>query len=352
MIQRDKILTELYGTGKSVVGFRQPANPSYAILTGANLVSLSGVYLSDGLVTIQNIKECQDYKDITNTEFNTTLANYIKDAIINACDLVFTEDDKLEYGVLYNQETAKTELLDNGSDFVGYEINVLNKTDILTILNSLITEFNAAGELDIYLYHSSQKNKIESQPITLTESSVETSVEWLLDKHKTFGGTYYVGYYTDGLVPKAINRILDNSYYRKQFKNVLFRPIKVTGHTTVNEMFDIELIQYENDTYGLNFNTTVNKDYTDYIITNKKRFAKLIKYQFQADMLRLMITSTRSNAIERKSLNRAQAELDGILTEDGKVYSQGIIRKLENEAKKLYKEFIKRDMYPTINKAI
>ena len=127
MIQNSVILSELYGTGKSVVGFRQPMNPDFAILTGANIESTSGIYLSDGLVTIENIKELQEYADISNADFNTQLANQIKDSIINACNLVFQKNDKKEYGLLFNQKNLRNETLENNGDFVGFEINAIKK---------------------------------------------------------------------------------------------------------------------------------------------------------------------------------------------------------------------------------
>ena len=200
----------------------------------------------------------------------------------------------------------------------------------------------------MYLYHSSQKSKLSSSSITLTGSSVEKSVNWILDKHKQFGGNYYVGYYTDSLTPKAINRALYDSFCMNKFKNILFKPIKIEGYKTVDNLFDIDTIQYTSDTYGLNFNVSIFEDYTNYIVTNKNTFATLIKYQFQSDILRMLMTTDRSNLTERNVNRQANIELNGILTGEGNVYAQGVFRKLENEARRIYNEYIGIEQYPSI----
>lgn len=352
MIQVSQILSELYGSGKSVVGMRQPTDPSYQLLSSVNQESSSAVYLESGLVSVANIKECQDYPDINMNEFNTLIANYIKDAIIDACNLVFANDDKLEYGLLYNYRNTVTETLTNNTDFVGYEVNVLNNPDITALLNSLLCQFDAAGTVTIYLFHSSQQTAIQSQAVTLTEkNTVEQTVSWTLDTHKQYGGVYYIGYFTEGLTPKAIDRRLDNSYLRKQFKKTSFQPIRIRNVSGTG-LPNIYNRQYEDHTYGLNFNISVLRDYTEYIIDNKNRFAQLIKYQFQANILKILSMSTRSNIIQREVNRKATIELNGILTEDGKKYSQGILRKLENEADKIYKEYINKNVEPTISKAL
>ena len=129
------------------------------------------------------------------------------------------------------------------------------------------------------------------------------------------------------------------------------RNIKVDNITTA-EVFDIEDIEYQNETYGLNLDITVQTDYTDYIIDNKLSLIDLLRYQFQADVLRLFISSTRSNDDERLIMKRSVRELEGVLTEQGGVYSQGILRKLENEAKKVYKAYVNQDEGLTIGRIL
>ena len=352
MIQVSTILSELYGSAKSVVGFRQPYNTTYAILTGANLVSASGIYLADGIVTIENIKNCQEYADISDANFNTQLGQFIQDAIIDFCNLVFNGNDQLEKGLIFNHENIKTETLDNDGDFVGFEINVLRKEDITCLLNNLICEFNAAGTLNIKLFHSSQQTAIQNQNVALTgNNSVEQSVNWYLDKHKDFGGCYYIGYLTSGVSPKALNRNWNLSDIRKKYKFISMSPIKVSGHTA-STLFDIDDIEYTSDTYGLNFNISSFRDFTDWIVINKNQLAQGIKYQFQANMLKMMKTSNQNNNVEVNIKENALRELDGILTENDNVYSQGILRKLENEAKKVRDQFINKEQSITIENSI
>ncbi len=342
MIQTSKILSELYGVGKSVVGFRQPINPLYSVLNAVNITSTSGIYLEGGMVTIENIKSCQDKQQISSTDLNSVIERLIKDSIIDACTLVFNESDKLGSGLLFNKENKITETLDNNGDFVGFEIKVISLQNITSIINNLICEFDAVGSLTVYLFHSSQQTAIKSQAVTLTENnSIKTYVNWILDAHKEYGGKFLLGYLTNGLTPKAINREWDSSR-QKEFKNISIRPIIISGHTSTS-LPNIDNIIYTSDTYGINLDLSIFNDYTDFIIDNKNKIANLIKYQFQANVLKMIAFSNRSNGIEENAKMVALKELEGILTESGNIYSQGILRKLENEAKKIKDTFFKRD---------
>ena len=79
-----KIIENLYG----IVGLEQDFNPTYAIVDANNLQSRSGYRANGGgnpFVKIQYIKECQDYAQITDLEFNELLARVQKSAIVEVC---------------------------------------------------------------------------------------------------------------------------------------------------------------------------------------------------------------------------------------------------------------------------
>lgn len=73
MLDVSKIKSSLSG----LVGFEQPFNPDYDIVDLENLLSESGYYVtSNAYAKIEYIKDCQDYKDISDADFNTVLKKY------------------------------------------------------------------------------------------------------------------------------------------------------------------------------------------------------------------------------------------------------------------------------------
>ena len=78
MIDAVKISNGLVG----LIGFKQPFNPDYAIVDTDNQASTSGYYVTDNAYAkVEYIKDAQDYKNISNANFNTLLVNLKKSAI-------------------------------------------------------------------------------------------------------------------------------------------------------------------------------------------------------------------------------------------------------------------------------
>jgi hypothetical protein len=236
--------------------------------------------------------------------------------------------------------------------FVGLELNVLQNQNATVTINNIITEFEGTGTITLYLFSSEKKTPIQTKTITVTDgTAAATALNWNLTEHKNIGGNYFIGYLTTGLTLKPLSRDTGNSYFRNHYQNISARNIKVEGVTDA-EVFEIEDIDYRNETYGLNLDISVQTDYTDYVIDNKLSLIDLLRYQFQADILKMFISSTRSNDDERLIMKRSVRELEGVLTEQGNVYSQGIFRKLENEAKEVYKAYVNRDEVLTIGRIL
>ena len=89
MIRSDKIQTALFGG----VGFRQPTLAGYNIVDATNIASSSGLFFGDSseLVTIKNIKDCQEDLSISNENFNLLLANMQKSVILDVCNKIIAE---------------------------------------------------------------------------------------------------------------------------------------------------------------------------------------------------------------------------------------------------------------------
>ena len=341
MINVSEIRSNLFG----VVGLRQPYDPEYDILESTLTASSSGMFFEQysSYVNVRNIYDSQPYADISETNFNIWLTNAIKDSISKVIQRCFSKNDLIENALLYSYSTRKTSAyeLANGQDFVGYEITVSKRKDLSVFINKIFTEFSGTGTVKILLFNDNKESTIQTQEVIVTDKSAkETVLNWALPyANSVTGGKYYIGYLTDGLVPKAINRDYESAAVRHCYNALKIQPIKVANWTD-ETLFDIEAVEYTSETWGLNFDISSFRDYTSYIVNNKNMFVEVIGYQFAADMLGMMITSNRTNATERLQKGNLLLELQGNYTNEELPTFKGVNSKLESSVKEVQKKLV------------
>lgn len=343
MYQASEIQTKLFG----VVGIRNGINPQFSWISLANQASSSGRYVQDfsGYVSVENLHNSFEYGQASNSDLNTGFANYMKAAVCQVCDAIFGRDGIIENRVLYENSNIKTNLLTNGTDFVGYEIELMKDKSIAVFINSIITEFSGAGALKILLWHDSDVTIKDHEDITvLNTSSMETVVDWRLPfSNSTKGGKYYIGYLTNGLTPQAINRTWNASNLPNIFNTCRIKPIKVSGHNS-ETLFSLSSIEYTADTYGLNFDITGMRDYTSIIEQNKNYFTESIGLQFAVNALNRMI-STNSDYFDPQLKANINLELQGNTTLDNMPTSVGLVKRLEKELIRLKSQLVDDPLY-------
>ena len=90
MFNANKIKTNLYG----VVGFRQPFNPTYAILDADNSSSASDQWVSENPhCKVEFFYDTQDYSSLSDAEFNEALKNLQEEEIVNVCNRDINKND-------------------------------------------------------------------------------------------------------------------------------------------------------------------------------------------------------------------------------------------------------------------
>ncbi len=327
--------------GLGLVGWRSSTISGMPTLTAASQLSSSGMYYNDfsSLVTVQNLYRCQEDSAITDSNFNTFLTNLSDAAFVKILNAVFQDEDFIENKVLFPYENVWTKLLDNDTSFVGYEITPANRKELTITLNNVFTSFDSAGSVKLLLFHSSRKAPIQTKTITVESlSETNTALNWDLANFNYSGGKFYVGYLRSGLTGKAVNRDWNSANVRNCFNMFGIHPVIVAGHNS-ETLFDVDLIEYEDETYGLNFDFTSWKDYTNIILRNKNKFTNAIGLQVAADTLDLIVKATRSNRIERELEARAFSELEGFINPD-LPRTIGIAKKLSDEIARLQKSFI------------
>jgi len=335
MIQISKINSNAVG----LIGWRQSIDPTHAVIDATNLASSSGSYFQDysALVTADNIKQAQNYPSISDSQLNTLLGDMVKASFIKVLNQVFQEEDIIENKILYPYESNFQYPLDNDVSFVGYELEQPTRMELAHVLNNIVLSFDGIDSVKILLFHSSKKTPILTKTIaTVQDSDVETVLNWTLSKEYN-GGLFYIGYLRSGLTAKAYNREWNKANVRACFNTIKIQPIEVKDWDS-ETLFNIEDREYSDKTFGLNFNVTCWKDYTNTIIQNRNKFVNALGLQVAVDTLDLILKSTNVNRTERITKASVLYELEGIVGEDlPKVL--GLRAKLSAEIKRLKKSF-------------
>lgn len=354
MFVANKIANGLLG----IVGFRQPYNPNYAILDAENTTSDSGFFVNDNAYAkVEFLKDTQDYKDISNEDFNLLLKEMQKSSITSVCSQVFNEFDFIDRGLIYKNASNKTEVETLPNGFVGYKIKVSSAKNTAIAINRVILDFNGTGTFTLRLFNTGKKGALQSKVITIASDNQVEELNWVLDNTgTTYKGDYYIGYISTGLAVSPFKRQWNNANVMSSFKGLSLEKIAVKNHTG-NELFDLTLIDGISEDTGLNLDISVYDDYTDFILNNKMLFAKAINLEFTIRCLQMYVSSIRSNANERKSqelYQKIMIEIEGTKGSDSLISVTGLreqaigeISQLKQEVKKLKTGFLKSRQFLT-----
>lgn len=345
MVNINKIQTNLVG----LVGFKQPYNPSYAILDAGNISSESGYFVTDNpFAKIEYIKENQDYINISDSDFNTLIEDLKKTAITDVVNQVFNDYDFIDRTLLYKNASNKTEVDALPIGFVGFKIEVSNKKNIAFKLNRVLLDFQDNCEFDLMLFNTAKLEPIETKTITITSTHQEEALNWVVDNSgTTYKGDYYIGYISTNLI-KPYKREWQNASILSSPNYLCVEKIKVTNHST-NELFDLNLVDGMSEDTGLNLDISVFDDFTDFVINNKMLFARAMQLSCVIKCIGLYLSSLRlnaNNATSNQIYNKLMVELEGMNNESVKVIglkSQLLteISSIKNEITKLQKGFFK-----------
>lgn len=350
MIKVDTISTSLYG----IVGLRQPFNPNYAILDADNLVSRSGLYVTDNpFVKIEYLKDTQDYKNVTDEDFNEYLKRIQQASIINVCQKVFNRFDYLDRNLLYKnaQNKVEQEILNNG--FVGYRIRVSDDANIAFKINRVLLDFDTVGDFKLMLFNTSELNPIQEQAITITDKTQVVDLNWSVDNSSdTYKGDYYLGYIKTDTTPIPYKREYEFSDEMSYISHLAFEKVAVNGHLT-ETLFDLDDTDSISENIGINPDIVVYEDYTDLIIQNEMLFSRAVELDMTIAILREYSNSLRSNGTEMKGEQQAMRVLaeiegqkgDGVLTITGlRPLLLGELNQLESQINKLKEGYFNNEI--------
>lgn len=333
MFNKSKI-DSLFG----IVGWRSPDNPDYQILDAANLASTSGRFVNDNAYAkVELVKDNQDYAGQSNAEFNTKLKELQETSISSVCSAVFNDSDYIDRQVFYRyaQNKTNTETLPNG--FIGYKLTIDDAKDVAFNISRILLDFDGTGDIELMLFNTAKKEVVFSQVVSITTDHQEVELNWTLDDTDSiYKGDYYLGYNTDSLTVQPFTRDYNQSSILSSIVGLGVENVFVSGHNT-NTLFDLNDVDGNSQTTGLNPDITVFKDYTDLILNNKSLLSYAILLDLQIRCISLNLSSIRSSNDQRRGNDMTVAMLQTIegQNSEGSVKITGLRPMLSGEIKRL-----------------
>jgi len=330
MVDINKIQTALQG----LVGFKQPFNPEYACVDDENQISESGYFVTDNsYAKIEYIKDNQDYLNISDEEFNILLRNIVSSSISSVVNQVFLEYDFTDRDLLFKNSSNKTDLTVLPNGFVGYKIEFTKNTNKAYSINRVLLDFNGTGSIKLILWNTAAKTALKTKTITITTDHQEEELNWTLNNtDKTYKGDYYIGYLTDSLTVAPFKRELNSASVMTEFINLCIEKVYVENHNT-ETLFDLTLIDGMSDDNGLNLDISVYDDYTDFVVNNRRLFARAIQLECIIYCIQMYMASLRNNGnnIESGMLyEKMMIDLEGTAT-NRSISVKGLKNKLVTE---------------------
>jgi len=286
------------------VGWRQPTLADSPVINAANLESKSGLRFQDGsfFVTIQNLKETQEDPLISDDDFNTYLENLQESVILETCQKIEEgQTDFVESNNIYAFEKSFKNTIEPNGKFVGFQVERLTQTNILSKINWIELAFDSAVTFNVYLYNSNlPESPIKTNSVTTVanESVIVVLDDWEIADNKLFkGGTFYWGYFEDDLAgAKALQKNFELSNLSVTTRYNFILPVAL-DHTGL--VIDVTTEDTKSDTFGLNFNIDTYNDWTEKFIRNKSMFYQVFQYQMAEKTYNQIRFSVQSNRIER-----------------------------------------------------
>jgi len=272
-------------------------------------------------------------------EFSEWLENKMKASIIlsvqkfiNEKKVIKTARSLFESKPLFDGAGSFKDLITNDPNFVGFELSPRRAKGLTVQVKRVGFQSNKSETFNLYLFHSSQKDYIKKQEITVSDSySMQWSdlTDFTLPYMETYGagGSWYIGYFQSELTGQAINTTRDWSekpcncsrgnynLYQLWSKYLAVTPLKIKH--TGEELWDIEDNIYLSDkNFGLNLELSVYCDYTRLFLEQKDIFKDLIFFGLAMDLMREFAynPNVRINRNTKNTLPSAEKilyEIDG-----------------------------------------
>jgi hypothetical protein len=328
---------------RKVIGWKNFWNLTEIPALGATLnTSESGQYYQDfnGALRLDYINSLLPPSD-TLTAY---LDRVVTEAIPTLLNKIETEKQLHNQGrdlttsdVIYSVGNKTTNIVNEGR-FCGVMFRVVDSVGISTVINRIgLYLTSSVTNLDLYLFHSSQEQKIATYQFTTTSNNsfsyIEQRVVMNYDNGSINGGTWYLGYYQSDLVAQSTQAVSYQAMnflnggcsgcgqaehynlYQKLIQNVSIMGFYVPSASlpvSKDERFDNQVAVMTNtNNWGFNFNITIGCDMTQFWIDNRRLLANALGQQVAMSVLSNMKFSSEINNVEESVKIMIIRDLEG-----------------------------------------
>jgi len=281
----------------------------------------------------------------SNADENQILEDFVEECAITTIENVL-QKKKLRFETrsvlaitrLMHDQFARFTKTVKSNRFVGLKFKVYDDEGLVVNLNSAGFAFDSVQtNFPLYLFHSSKL--LPLQVLTIASIDTNTSFFWqtiegiamsYYNENTNIGGYFYLGYYEEDLIGQAYVRSTDIKntsclscndveaiYYNKYKSFVTFEGFSVAQSDYVKgELWDESLTNYEKDNFGLNFQISVNCDFTNFLIQNRLLFTQAIGLQVAVRFYDDLQVAIRNNNISDRLQAIAPHKLHNSMTGD------------------------------------
>lgn len=282
---------------------------------------------------------------------NRTLATYLDtvetDAITELLNTIEVEKqlgnsgkDLAASDLVYNADRKRANITNEGR-FSGVMFQLRDDIGTMAIINRLGLFLTApVTNLNIYLFHSSQEQVINTYQFTSTTNNsfswneIRIELAYDITASGIAGGTWYIGYYQDDLAGQSSQAIqyrgmnwkvgytgcCGSTAEQKASYNSISTRVAMCGFyvpsaslpVDPNERFDNDVVVKTNsNNHGFNFNVSVGCDLTQFWIDNRRTMARAIKLAVAIQVLTMMKYSSQINNVEEAVKIMIVRDLEG-----------------------------------------
>jgi hypothetical protein len=351
---------------ESLVGFNSSTGFTMTPTLTGGLLKLNEYHPLLQLSILDNVRP----DDTTLTDW---LTNVRKSSITSTLNDLMTKKlanqsikTKLSDTQVFDSTARFSNILSKRGRFLGWVFRPVKSEHTYHSITRLALQLTApVANLPIYIYHSSQKEAIDTRLITITKA---TSVEWvdldvpILLNYADYdaGGFYYIGYYESDLgTTSAIYKDHDlstavcgtcNAFntkaYREWSKYVSISTAYVEGADLDGiDMVSVDKLNIENiSNFGLNFRIETYCDITTFLVANKGMIAPALQVRYAIDLLRYMeFSPLRANAVTDQMKDSSFVAINGQKSENNTIKVRGMIHDYEDYMKGLNLDMSKLD---------
>lgn len=292
-------LARIYPAFIGRMGFSQPTIAGAPVLDVRNTTNTSGRYWTEGheLVTVMNIYNTQEDREITDQAFNDYLQKVDQAALMRCLNAVFDMSAFIEHRLCYLRRAYQQNVLipktANGA-FCGYRI-LIAPGDYAVVFNAISLFFNGVATFNIYLFNDLLAPPVKYKSVTTTANSQnKVQLDWVISyiREVNNGGIWYIGYF-DSDLPAGVQAI--DEQLNLWENSIVWSGTPFTSAKTAPLDFDRRYVGTVFYSYGLNAEMTSYRDYTQTLVQNAHLFdeVRILTYAIMA--LGIIKGSIRTN---------------------------------------------------------